>query len=223
MPPLANVPGVLKVRLTWEVDGDTTAETIHHVSYTGGPPTSAQCVTMANSILTACNSDFVALMSDDTLVESVQITDLTSATAGQGTSTGSGTVGTRGTALLSPGTAALVNHSISRRYRGGKPRTYFPFGVSGDVTTVGVWSGAFITAVNAAYATWQSAVVGSGAGCTLTGFVNVSYYSGFTAVKESSGRYRNVPNPRSTPLVDPFTGSALATHIGSQRRRNRKA
>jgi hypothetical protein len=224
MPALPNVPAVLKVRLNWTVDGDAHAETIHHLSYTGGPPTSANAVTMANSILASTGTAFAALMQDMVAVAACQITDLSTMTAAQGLSTGAAVVGTRGTTMLAPGSAALVNHTVNRRYRGGKPRNYFPFGISSDVATTGLWAAAFVTAVNTAVNTWKAAVLGDGAGCVLANFVNVSYYNGFTAVENTiTGRWRNVPKPRTNATVDIITGSTCAGHIGSQRRRNREA
>jgi hypothetical protein len=224
MPALPNVPNVLKVILHYSDEGDPKAETVHHVQYSGGPPSAANCTTMANSILASAGTNFAALMADSVSVTSVQITDLTTPTTAQAVSTGSATTGTRGTTLLPPSAAALVNHTINRRYRGGKPRSYFPFGISSDIQTTGLWTSAFLTAVNSGYSAWQSAVLGEGAGCTLTAFVNVSYYSGFTAVENTmTGRWRNVPKLRATPLVDTITGSATATKIGSQRRRNKDA
>lgn len=224
MPALPNVPGVLKFRVTWNVEGDSSAETIHYVTYTGGPPSSAQCVTMGNAFVAAVNSTALAVMSDSSSCGNCQVTDLASSTGGQGTSTTAGTVGTRGTALLPAGAAVLVNHQIARRYRGGKPRSYMPWGISSDLQTTGLWTTGAVTAFNAAWAALVAAVLAGGSGCTLTAFANVSYYSGFTARENmGTGRWRNVPNVRATALVNAFSGSSVSTHVGSQRRRNRKA
>jgi len=55
---------------------------------------------------------------------------------------------------------------------------------------------------------------------TLT-HVNVSYYAGNTPVQNPiTHRWRNVPNPRGAPVVDPIIGYTPENGIGSQRRRN---
>lgn len=200
------------------------AETIHHVAYSGGPPSVANALSMANSILAAAGTNFAALMGDSVSVTTVQVTDLSSASGAQAVSTGAATPGTRGTTLLAPGTAAVSTSSIIRRYRGGKPRSYFPFGIASDVATTGLWTSGFVTAVNAAVAAWRTAVLGAGAGCTIVQFINVSYYSGFTAMENpATGRWRNVPKVRATALTDSLSAGVCQQKIGSQRRRNRKA
>jgi hypothetical protein len=51
--------------------------------------------------------------------------------------------------------------------------------------------------------------------------VNVSYYNGFTVVTNpTTGRARNVPTLRGTPVVDTVTGIVARVQVGSQRRRN---
>jgi hypothetical protein len=72
-------------------------------------------------------------------------------------------------------------------------------------------------------AAYFAAVIGSTAGSTtITEHVNVSYYSGFTAVENPiTHRWKNVSNPRSTPVVDNIQSWAIAGHVASQRRRNK--
>jgi hypothetical protein len=224
MPALPAVPGVMKLNMGYTVEGDARAETIHYLRYTGGPPTAAQGVTMCNAFLGAAGAVFAALMGDSVAVSSATLVDLSSSTAMEAVSTGAATTGTRGTALVPPGACAMVSHKILRRYRGGHPRTYFPFGVAGDIATSGLWASAFVTAVNAAYATWANDVLGDGAGCTIQAFTNVSYYAGSTVViSPTTGRAKNVPTRRGTPMLNDITSSAMQTKIGSQRRRNRDA
>jgi len=224
MPALPNVPGVLKYVMDFQTEGDLKSQVVHHFSYTGGPPSGANLVTMANSAIAAANSDFLSVMSDSVLNNGCTITDLTSATANQGVGTTAGSAGTRGTALVSPGTAMVVSHTIARRYRGGHPRTYYPWGVAGDIQTSGVWASAFVTASATAFSSWLTAVLASGAGCTLAQLVNVSYYAGFQVVTNPiTGRSRNVPRVRVSPVVDTVTGSVGRSKIGSQRRRNKDA
>jgi hypothetical protein len=166
-----------------------------------------------------------ALLAGNTVgMDSCMVTDLTTPASGQG-SGGSAWVGSGGTALLAPGTAALVNHQISRRYRGGKPRTYLPLGVSSDVNTSGLWTTAFVAAVEAAYGVYVVDCLGSGIGCSLDKFVNVSYYEPPNVVITNpvTGRVRNQSTRRATPLIDVINSDTVAQKIASQRRRNRDA
>jgi hypothetical protein len=47
----------------------------------------------------------------------------------------------------------------------------------------------------------------------------VSWFSGNTVFITSTGRGRNIPTKRVTPLVDVIVNSTVATKVGSQRKR----
>lgn len=223
MPALPVVPQVLKFRINWGVDGDTLAETIHYFHYTGGPPSPANCATMAATAVSAGDSQFAAYCATTTGMNNCEVTDLTSATSSQGVG-GSPWVGTEGSERLSPGTAVLVNHLISRRYRGGKPRSYLPLGTASDVDTTGLWKSASAGNFETQWGAWVAAIKAGGAGCVIDNIVNVSYYHGFTVVTSpTTGRSRNVPTLRAAPLVDVINGHTVPLQIASQRRRNRDA
>lgn len=223
MPALPNVPGVLKLNIHWGVEADTRAQTVHHLSYTGGPPSAAQCATMAASAVSTGATNMQTAVGLHSGMTNCEVTDLTSSTSGQGTG-GSGWAGTRTGGQLAPGTAALANYTISRRYRGGKPRSYLPFGTATDVDVTGLWLAASTTAFHTALANWFAALIGIGAGCTIQNVVNVSYYHGSNVViSPTTGRAKNVPILRGTPLVDIISASSFPTRIGSQRRRNKDA
>lgn len=223
MPALPNVPGVLKLNMRWSVDADTGAQTVHYLSYSAGPPSAANCATMAASAVSTADTALVAVCGAHITCTAAEVTDLTSATSGQGTG-GTPWTGTRTGGQVPPATSALVNHSIGRRYRGGKPRSYMPFGTATDIDVTGLWLAASATAFQSAFASWASALLGIGAGCTITHLANVSYYSGSHVVTSpTTGRARNVPILRGTPVVDQIISNTCPTRIGSQRRRNRKA
>lgn len=224
MPPLPNVPKTLKYVVSWAIDGDTMGQTVHYFNYTGAAPTAANLSSAANGFVSDGSTDFAALCNTHVGMQNCTITDLTSPTSPQATA-GTPWVGTRTGGQLSPGTAVLVAHSISRRYRGGKPRTYLPFGTSTDITTAGLWATALQTATDSAWGAWIASQVGRlnafTAGAALC---NVSYYHGFTVVTNPmTGRSRNVPTVRAVPIVDEVTGHTTSIVIASQRRRNRDA
>jgi hypothetical protein len=135
--------------------------------------------------------------------------------------------GTRAGSRLSPGTAVVVSHSISRHYRGGHPRTYLPLGCGPDVVAAGTWESTFVTAVDNAWGAFVAALIaGSPYGAlTITELVNVSFYGPPNVIITNpvTGRARTVSTVRHPPIVDPITGHVTRALIGSQRRRNRDA
>lgn len=221
MSTLPVVPNVIKVSLNWNIEADPMGMTVHHFSYTGGPPSAANCATMASSITASAQSAFASVTSTHVGVQSARVTDLSSMSGGDATA-GTPWLGTRTGGLLPPGVAAVIAHSIARRYRGGKPRSYMPFGVATDPATTGFWLSASVTAFDNAWGAWVSDVEGNGAGCVITNLVNVSYYSGYTLGPAGPGGYRKkIPTPRAVPIVDPVLGHTTSVLFGSQRRRNR--
>jgi hypothetical protein len=117
----------------------------------------------------------------------------------------------------------LVNFLITRRYRGGKPRWYLPWGGGGDLTSRQEWTAGFITNVTSAISAIRTGFIGASSGSTsVSNQVNVSYYSGFTAVENPiTHRWRNVPTLRATPAVGVIESYSVAGLVSSQRRRNR--
>lgn len=206
--------------MLWSDSADTSVSTRLFYRYSGGPPTSADCVSMAATIypLVSTNHD---QWGPDTNLIGVKVTDLSSSTGGLGEHAQS-TDGTRAGNELPAGTCLLVNYTIGRRYRGGKPRSYFPWFTSEDLSTRQLWEPSPISAVNALLATFFTAMLTVGSGSTdLTQHVNISYYDGFTVqTNPGTGRAKNVPTKRVTPLVDNIASFATSTRVASQRRRN---
>jgi hypothetical protein len=220
MPALPDVPNVLRLVLHYIVGGDTQAIDRLYVGYTGSAPSDANCATIAGDVETAFGTDLKSLMYTGSELTGVVVTDLTTPTSGQGSSS---TVisGTRTGGVLPANACVLQNSQINRRYRGGKPRTYWPFGTDTDLSSAQVWSGASITAFETGLnAFWTAVAAISVGGCTLGDQVNVSYYKGFTAVLNPiTGRTRDVPNVRATAVVDTIQALTVNPHVASQRRR----
>lgn len=224
MPALPNVPQVVKCNLFWKVYGDAAAQTVLYFTYTGGAPSAANCSSTASGIVSAAETHFQSLTATTVVgMDEAMITDLSSATGGQGTG-GTPWVGSRSGSPLPPATAVLVNHQINRRYRGGKPRSYLPLGTSADTASTGEWSSGFVSSVDTAWGAFISDVLALSAGISFTQFSNVSYYSGFTVVTNpTTGRARNVAKVRTVPIVDHVVSHTTNIKISSQRRRNRNS
>lgn len=219
MPALPNVPNVVKTDLQWSLPGVPLIRTRNYFRYSGGPPTATDATALAADIYSAMSSH-ADLWTDAYSLAGVEVTDLSSAQGGQGVHAQS-TVGTRGTTDLPASAAVLVNHVISRRYRGGKPRSYYPWFTQADISTPTSWVPAALTEVDSALSAFYGAVIGAISGSTtLTDHVSVSYYSGFTVqTSPSTGRAKNVSKLRTTPAVDVIESFAAAARIGNQRRR----
>lgn len=224
MAPLPSVPNVMSSVITWAVDADTKAITRHYWSYTGSAPSAASCVSFAGGFVNLAATPYEPLCTTGVGMESCEVTDLSSPSGGQGAG-GTPWIGTRTGAVLPPASSVVVSHQIARRYRGGKPRSYMPFGGGGDVMASGLWTAALVTAAQTAFGTWVTSQIGATHGGTVvSALVNVSYYEGSHVVTNpDTGRAKNVPDRRAVPIVDPIVASVARQVIGSQRRRNRKA
>lgn len=221
MPALPPVPAVLKTQIQWTVGSDALVDTNLYFSYSGGAPTSTDCVSLAASIygLWAAAHTWWA---DANFLIGVKVTDLSSPSGGVGEHAQS-TQGALGAALSPANIATLVNYVISRRYRGGKPRSYLPWGSINQLQTEQQWTASYISSADSALSTIFTGTTGLSSGATtISNHVNVSYYSGFTVVTNPiTHRSRNVPTVRTSPVVDTILSYSVSPYLGSVRRRIR--
>lgn len=200
---------VLKSTQSWHIQNNTTAETILHWLYTGSNPTVADLQGLAADVQAAAVVEFKPLMATQNAVGLVTLLDLNSNTGNEG-SGGSVTAGTLATLENPASTCVVMNHAIAPRYRGGKPRSYCPFGTANQLNTSGTWTAAHVTNCNTAWANFISSVLTSTVGgIEITEFVSVSYY------KDKALRV--------TPAINPISQSLARTRVGTQRRRNKTA
>jgi hypothetical protein len=152
------------------------------------------------------------------LVE-VDVLDIATNSGLSGNWTGSHS-GSRSGTTLPVQCSSNIEFGIARRYRGGKPRMFFPPGVASDTATEAAWGTTFITALGSGVSAFVSAIEALSIGSMGTlQHVNLSYYKGFTNITNSSGRERAVPTYRTTALHDNITGYFAKAVIGSQKRR----
>jgi|ERR1700732_487173 len=204
MPARPDAPNVLKVEFLWSQDG-IPAATIQYVLYSGTAPTAAACAAIAQSLATAFWPDVQPYYPATTEFVACRVTDLTTSTGHSGTYSYA-SAGT--SAYLSCGAqcSVLVNHTISRRYRGGHPRTYYPAPAWHELATPSTWQPELITAMGNAQAAFAlEASSFSDSGCTGVYVVNVSYVTGGA--------------PRVAPVIDQITGSVVSGVVRTQRRR----
>lgn len=221
MPALNPVPKVVRVTLRHQTtDGDNDVINRFFVQYSGTAPTDGELNTFAASVGTAWATNIAPICVTNLHLIEVNCEDLTSNTSAVGLDA-EDIAGTITNPPLSMGVATVVSFAISRRYRGGHPRIYGPWGGADDLSSQDAWSSDYIAAVLAAWEAFMDTVETagwSGAGTLL--HVNVSYFHGFTNHTFPSGRVRPIPTPLADPLVDEITGYTVNPRPASQRRRN---
>lgn len=215
MPPLPNVPGVIK-SIAKGVSGEATPldwANILHFAFSGTSPTTAFLTTLAGVIASEWSTHMAPEQVSNCELTEVSLIDLTSPTAA-GVDVGAGVIGTRGDDEIPANVAYLVNYPISRRYRGGHPRNYLIVGGNADFLDAAHWSDAFTAEVATHWAAFLDAIVGySASGTTLNALVNVSYID--------KNLNPTPPYYRTTPIVDTITVADLVgeQQMASQRRR----
>lgn len=221
MPALPSVPNALKAGFAFGLPaGEFIAKVALHFLYTGGPPDVAAAVAIANTFMDAFDTDGKGLMANELQLNDVTITDLSSPTGAVGISTHGVIAGTRGSSDIPSPLCATTTYKVSRRYRGGHPKSYWPFGVNGDLATFNTWGSTFISDVDTDIPAMITAcLAASSGGTSLSDWVQISYFHGATPFTEPSGRVRMINTLRATPVVDPLTYGGLMNQFGVQKRR----
>lgn len=224
MPGLPNVPGVIRVDHRFTVGNDQNVNSSLRFKYTGGPPTTAQLNALAASINAAFNTNMLALLATGNTLNEVWVQDLADMTKPIGVDATVRT-GSAGGAL--PASICMVTgYKIARRYRGGHPRGYWPFGWAGSPTNgVANWAGTFVTQVQNAINAYITAIKAlTSGGIVITGQASVGYYGGApVSYTRPNGQTAYRPALLGTPHVDDVFQIVANTRMGSQRRRLRKA
>ena len=220
MAPLPDVPKVVKTALVWSDGINTDIVTRFYIEYSGTGGSPADLDVFATSVKGFWGDDLAGATHEDYNLIRVECTDLTTPTSAIGLWAGS--VPGTATGVPVPADAAVVlSYTVARRYRGGHPRGYWLLGIGVDLADPQHWTSDFIAAQQEAFDAFFTSVLGAGwSGAGTLAHVNVSYFKGFTVVTSPiSGRARNVPTPRATPVVDPVVATVARLRIGTQRRR----
>ena len=220
MTPLPPVSSVLRLALEWTDNASISAGCRLFFSYSGGPPAAADLTSLCTDVEGYYKTYLAGSAASTQILTSITATDLQTSSGNVGVAEVS-VPGTNANGQLPAGMATCMNHKIARRYRGGKPKTFLPLGTVADVANGNTWTDAYQTAFATSFLEFVGDVLTfTSASFQPTNHVNVSYYAGFTAVLNPvTGRYRNVPKLRATPVIDTITTSVVAPKFGSQRRR----
>ena len=219
--PSPPVVQAVRCRLVYTQADNFLSGSRFYLSYSGSAPSPANCITLAGTINTAWASHIAPQVMPNYSLTEVDVLDLASTSGSSGNNT-TVQAGTRtGTAVPSQ-CCCNVEFNIARRYRGGKPRMYFPPADTTAQANQGNWSTGLITQENAAVLAFFTALNGTGPGSMGTlQHVNISFYDGvYTTTPPWRGPgYKYPPKYRTTPLVDTVEGYATKARIGSQKRR----
>lgn len=201
------VPQTLKVEIHWTYGTD--ANVMSHLYYTtaAATPGTADLLAFVTLFATSYGTNMASQAGNQVILRKVRgiwLGDRTSAVPEWNGST----AGSRAGSALPAQTCMLFNMHIARRYRGGKPRVYFPLGSATDIVDPQHWSAAFITSAGNAFNTINNALQAfTSATINTPTLANVSYYSGRSL--------------RAAPVVDAVASTSANSIPGSQRRRIR--
>lgn len=221
MPKLPDVPQVLQFKYRWTVGLDTTCFTTLHFHYTGTPPSNSDCIQLATHAANAVLSGVHSQQGPWVTLTQITCTDLSSDSSG----TGVHPVSSTGTAVggqLPASACVLMNYLIQRRYRGGKPRTYWPMGTDTDLQDPQTWKTASVTAFqNAIQDTLLNTQNGTWAGGAMDSFGSVSYVEDhkWSQVNPPDGPWKSYPVYRAVGEYDQISTSTVNPRVGTQRRR----
>ena len=204
MPALPFVPNVLKLEVTGTL-GPGEFTNIFHVGGSTSPWTVSQVEAAVSHLNSTLGYIYTNDGGTDLSVTELVATDLTSDTSPRVVST-PGWTGSRSGISAPASSCVLVAWGVSRRWRGGHPRTYFPLGDAALMENSTTWDTAFITQVAADVASFIEAIYS----CPLPAGsspvpVAISYYTGGAL--------------RTTPVIDVITSESVRPRICSQRRR----
>jgi hypothetical protein len=210
MPPLPPVPNVMK----FTIEGSTGLHpwtNVLHWTYTGGVPTDANCIAFSGVLFAAWSTDFAALMLAGSTITKATCVDLTSALGSSGETLGT-VDGTRTGGTVPSSASVLIKKTISRRYRGGHPRTYIFAGADTDLDDSAHWAAGLTGAVFTAYTAVRTAMDLVTEGSTSLGTeVIVSYVDTVTNPVP--------PHRRTVPLIFPVGTFSVEALVATQRRR----
>ena len=220
-PPNPDNP-TIKVELGWTQVDSLMGGNRLFFNFSGARPTGAQCLALATYILgTDFPDELASAINEDWTLTSVDVIDITDDTGRSGTFEGS-EAGTRPGTPLPAQCAAGVEFDIDLRYRGGKPRIYWPPPVAADLENPSHYTSGFVTLIEDTTAAFIGAIQTTGlvSSNDLT-HVNLSYYKGYnTATPPWRGPgFKYPPKYRATAVSTKVDGYAAKTVVASQKRR----
>lgn len=225
MPALPIIANLVKVALSYALEGAVNAVTRHFLLGTTATGTSA-LNTAATNIQNAWKANMAPVTMPNTSLVLVEVEDLSSPTAGTGVWAGS-VPGTISGGLNSPaGSAMIITNLLNLRQRGGHSRVFLP-GMDGRIispTDNGEWTNGGATNVLTAWQAYLTAVKGQSGnmGYSSMSHVTPHYYHGNHPYIDT-----NTNRAHNKPVLDPLgpqpyaiINNGFSLTIGTQSRRN---
>lgn len=205
--PFTPVPDVVKIIVRGDNGGAPWANIFHMFIGNGGSPVlQAQTDAIAAAFNTIYAGGIQSLKCATDTMSSVEAIGIDSATAPSSTVAASGT-GTLPAPSLPASVAMVVSWKISRRYRGGKPRTYLSGRAEQDLNDSVNWKPGAVSSNEAQVDAFRTAVNAMTIpGATGTGVLCCVHYFLHNALL-------------TPPLVSVIQGDSIDTRVCSQRRR----
>lgn len=220
MPPLPPVPGVVRLDIKYTNSTDLDILTRLHFKFNGGPMTNAQATAWATSVVSSAAA-LDAILHTSVQIVLATVTDLTNTSAGVGSYPAAISGGLSG-GPLPAATAFLVNYQISRRYRGGRPRSYLPAGDDTSLNDPRSWTSTFIALVTSKWNTFIADIEAAPpTGITSMELCNVTYYGPPNYTKGVlPERVKTYSTKLAAPIVDVINSYTYSAIPSSQRRRS---
>lgn len=211
---------VIRLKFYHSIDSALLLGNHVDVFYSGSAPSSVDLSVIAADVATAWGANLKGLLSSSGLLAKVGAIDL----ANPGTVEGEAVVsiaGTRAGNIPTLASALVQVFHPAVRYRGSRPKTFWPFGTVNDVSGANTWTSGFTTTAAADLDAFLEELLGVTSGeATLSAPAYVKYYHKSTVVvNPTTGRARNVPTVLTPPQVYDVISWSLQTQLGSQRKR----
>lgn len=208
MPPLPFVPGVMRVAYEGHI-GTHDWVNVFHARFDDIGPMAVGDAALFAEAFEAAWSDVKGTIPNEVSLDRVVVDDLTNDTGDRAIQS-STQVGTNGAGSLAPiSCGPLINWAISRRYRGGHPRTYSPGVLESAVDEFGVLDASYRAGVTSQWRAWKTAVESA----TVFGPV---------PIKLACVHYMKNNALQAVPTVDNLGDPQCSAIIGTQRRRVRR-
>jgi hypothetical protein len=158
--PLPDLPQTVQYVMGGTHNGSTW-KNVGYLQYTGIAPDVAALNSVGTAIGNAWNTNIAPMCHANVIMQSVDLLDLTNRGAAIASVTGLAHPGTRAGTDVPNQVAAVISWKINHRYRGGHPRSYWPAGVTADITSGRLWTtgaGSFQTTATAAANAFRTAL-----------------------------------------------------------------
>ena len=203
MPPLPSAAGVAKIIVKQTLGGVNVYNILHAREPGGLFWTSSQLSTLASAVRSAWVTNVIPLQGSKLTLTDVVCQDLGSNSGAEATTSGTN-VGAQASTLPS-NVAVCWSWKISRRYRGGHPRTY-----------IAAIPYAHETEPNSLTSTARTSHLAAAA--AIRSAINAVTVNGGTATMCAVHYYQNKAL-LGTPLISDITGVSVDDRLDSQRRR----